>query len=113
MKQAPTSEVMRAIREVLAHDLYLSDRMRTRMVRQHLHGGAPEKGAEIDRLSDRELEVFELLGKGHGTRRIATKLHLSVSTVETHRAHIKDKLKLTDAMDLVHRAVEWVNAEKK
>ena len=59
-------------------------------------------------LSDRELEVFELIGQGKGTKQITQKLHLSTSTVETHRAHIKEKLGLETATELVHAAVEWV-----
>jgi len=109
MKQAPTSEVMNAIRTVLSGELYLSDTMRTRLVRQHLNGPRRVATTEIEGLSDRELEIFELIGNGHTTRRIASKLHLSVSTVETHRAHIKEKLALPNATELVRRAVEWVN----
>jgi DNA-binding NarL/FixJ family response regulator len=108
MKQAPTSEVMRAIRTVLAGELYLSDPMRSRLVRQQFDGRKAGL-AELDGLSDRELQIFELLGHGQTTRRIATVFHLSVSTVETHRAHIKEKLRLTNAVELVRRAVEWVN----
>jgi DNA-binding NarL/FixJ family response regulator len=109
MKQAPTSEVMAAIRQVLAGELYLSETMRTKLVHKHLNSSANFRGAELDLLSDRELEVFELIGAGQTTRRIATKLHLSISTVETHRAHLKQKLKLNNAVELVRRAVEWAN----
>jgi DNA-binding NarL/FixJ family response regulator len=113
MKQAPTSEVMSAIRQVLRGELYLSEEMRTKLVHKQLHGAATVRAAETDLLSDRELEVFELLGEGQSTRRISAKLHLSVSTVETHRAHIKEKLKLTNAMELVHRAVAWANSQHR
>jgi DNA-binding NarL/FixJ family response regulator len=109
MKQAPTSEVMGAIRTVLGGDLYLSEGMRTRLVHEHLHGSPAVGGTDVANLSDRELEIFELVGHGHTTRRVAAKLRLSVSTVETHRAHIKAKLKLNNAVELVRRAVEWVN----
>lgn len=109
MKQAPTGEVMAAIRRVLAGELYLSETMRTKLVHKHLNSGANFRGAELDLLSDRELEVFELIGAGQTTRRIAAKLHLSISTVETHRAHLKQKLKLNNAVELVRRAVEWAN----
>jgi DNA-binding NarL/FixJ family response regulator len=109
MKQAPTSEVMAAIRQVLAGELYLSEAMRTKLVHKHLNSSANFRGAELDLLSDRELEVFELIGAGQTTRRIAAKLHLSISTVETHRAHLKQKLKLNNAVELVRRAVEWAN----
>lgn len=113
MKQAPTSEVMSAIREVLDGKLYLSEPIRTKMVHKHLHGPSIVRSSEVDGLTDRELEVFELLGSGHTTRRIAAKMHVSVSTVETHRAHLKQKLGLKNAVELVHRAVEWVNSRHK
>ena len=62
----------------------------------------------VERLTDRELEVFELIGRGHGTRQIAKQLKLGVSTVETHRAHLKEKLELASGPELTRRAVEWV-----
>jgi len=113
MKQAPTREVMNAIRTVLGGDLYLSDPMRSRLVREHLDGSKGERVTEVEGLSDRELEIFDLIGHGDTTRRIATKLHVSVSTVETHRAHIKEKLSLHNAVELVRRAVEWVNRQTR
>jgi DNA-binding NarL/FixJ family response regulator len=112
MKQAPTSEVMKAIRQVLAGELYLSDAIRTKLVHKQLHHGH-QRGSDVERLSDRELEVFEMIGHGHTTRQISSKLHLSVSTVETHRAHIKEKLRLTNAVELVRRAVEWVGDQRQ
>ena len=108
MKQAPLTEVMSAIRMVLRGETYLSEPMRSRVVRQHLHG-SPTAISDLDSLSDRELEIFELIGRGHTTRHVATNLNLSISTVETHRAHIKEKLRLANAVELVRRAVEWVN----
>jgi len=111
MKQAPTSEVMAAIRVVLAGELYLSEGMRTKMVHKQVHGQSTPAQCGIESLSDRELEVFGLIGHGHPTTSIATQLHLSVSTVETHRAHIKEKLGLAHAMELVRHAVEWVNRQ--
>ncbi|HWI59345.1 MAG TPA: response regulator transcription factor [Bacillota bacterium] len=113
MKQAPTSEVMKAIRQALSGELYLSEAMRDKLVHQHLSGTVAPTTTDVGALSDRELEVFELIGHGHTTRRIASKLHLSISTVETHRAHIKEKLKLANAVELVRRAVEWVNRAQK
>ena len=63
-------------------------------------------GSLVERLSDRELEVFGLIGQGRGTRPIADQLHLSVKTIESHRAHIKEKLNLKSATELVHRAIQ-------
>jgi len=113
MKQAPTAAVMTAIREVLKGKLYLSEAIRSRMVQQQVQGGPANPTSGIESLSDRELEVFQLLGHGETTREIAARLHLSVSTVETYRAHIKQKLGLANAMELVHRAVEWSNSQPK
>jgi DNA-binding NarL/FixJ family response regulator len=113
MKQAPTSEVMNAIRTVLGGELYLSDPMRSRLVHEHFDRPKRARATGVEGLSDRELEIFELVGHGHTTRRIASKLHLSISTVETHRAHIKEKLKLNNALELVRRAVEWVNRQAR
>lgn len=111
MKQAPTAEVMDAIRATLKGEIYLSESMQTKMVRQHLHGSGGNTKSDMDCLSDRELEIFELIGNGQTTRKIASKLNLSISTVETHRAHIKEKLRLTNAVELVRRAVDWVNQQ--
>lgn len=111
MKQAPTTELMEAIRTVLTGELWLSQPMRNRVVHKHLHGAAPARSGDTEVLSDRELQVFDLIGNGLTTSRIATKLGVSVSTVETYRAHIKQKLRLTTGMDLVRSAVEWVNSQ--
>src|SRR4051812_41831526 len=70
-------------------------------------------GSPIERLSDREFEAFQLIGQGKGTRQIAEQLHLSVKTVEVHRQHIKEKLKLTDAPSLARYAVQWVESQGK
>ncbi len=108
MKQAPTEQVMAAIRLVLRGGIYLSEQMRSRLLSKVARGLTVPPGSEVDELSDRELEVFQLIGEGCTTARIAASLHLSVSTVETHRAHIKEKLKLKNATELVRCAVEWV-----
>ena len=77
-----------------------------------LVGGRPDVGASaIDRLSDRELEVFRLIGEGHGTRHIAEKLHLSIKTIETYRAHIKEKLNLADSAEMLQYAIQWVKSQ--
>lgn len=87
--------------------VYLSQVMRDRAVYRFARGPAAIKGDNTAALSDRELEVFELIGQGIGPRQIASRLHVSTSTVETHRAHIKEKLSLTSAPELVRAAVEW------
>ncbi len=107
MKQEATENVLVALRRILRHEVYVSDRIASSMLRQITsHGGKPAQ-APIERLSDRELEVFRLIGEGHGTRQIALELHLSVKTVESYQAHIKEKLCLQSSRDLVQRAIEW------
>jgi DNA-binding NarL/FixJ family response regulator len=111
MKQEATENVLVALRRVLRRELYVSDRIASSMLRQIASGTAKPEQAPIARLSDRELEVFRLIGEGHGTRRIAEELHLSVKTVESYQAHIKEKLALQSSRDLVQRAIEWRLAE--
>ena len=109
MKQAPTAEVMNAVRRVVRGGRYLSRKMQERML-ENLSNGSPTGSAPgIECLSDRELEVFQLVGSGCATRQIAEQLHLSVKTIETYRAHIKKKLKLRTGMELIRFAVQTVN----
>ncbi len=111
MKQEAAETVLQAIRTVLKGDVYLSERLSSKVLRALVDGPAAEADRfGVDRLSDRELEVFELIGRGYATRRIADALHLSVKTIETHRAHIKQKLKLNNATELTHRAFHWIEA---
>ena len=113
MKREATKKVVTAIRKVLRGQLYLSEKMTTRLVRKFVDG-KPEAGTSpIDRLTDRELEVFCLLGRGNGTRQISEQLHLSVKTIETYRSRIKEKLNLTSASELLQHAFQWVNSEGK
>lgn len=107
MKQSPPELVVTAIRQVLRGGLYLSPSANHRMLNTFLTGQRPTAHDAVEQLSDRELEVFELLGKGHGTSMIAHELHVSVKTIEAHRAHIKTKLGLSTAPELMRAAVEW------
>jgi len=107
MKQEATDKIMIALRKVATGGIYLSDRMSSKFMHQLVGGGkTAANGSLIERLSDRELEVFGLIGEGRGTRQIAEQLHLSIKTVESHRAHIKEKLNLRSATELVHRAIQ-------
>ena len=110
MKQEATEKVVTAIRSVLAGEVYVSSGMAAKMVSKLVGTGARTAGSPADSLSDRELEVFRMIGEGFSTREMAEKLHLSVKTVETYRAHIKDKLGLQDANELLRSAIRWVNA---
>ena len=112
MKQEATERVVTAIRRVLSGEVYVSEGMAAKMVSKLVAGPAQTGGSPVDRLSDRELEVFRLIGTGYGTREMAEKLHLSIKTIETYRAHIKDKLDLVDANELLRTAITWVNAER-
>ncbi len=110
MKQEATGKVVTAIRRVLAGEVYVSEGMAAKMVSKLVGGGTRTASSPADSLSDRELEVFRMVGEGFGTREMAEKLHLSIKTVETYRAHIKDKLGLQDANELLRTAIQWVNA---
>jgi DNA-binding NarL/FixJ family response regulator len=113
MKQEATERVLIAIRRILSGEVYVSDRMANRMLHQMVGGTQTQAGSPIADLSDRELEVFRLIGEGHGTRQIAEELHISVKTVESYQAHIKGKLSLKNARELVQRAIQWTVADSK
>lgn len=112
MKQEATENVLVALRRILRQEVYLSDRIASRMLRQLVSHQRSTSETPIARLSDRELEVFRLIGAGLGTRQIADELGLSVKTVESYQAHIKEKLRLQSSRDLVQRAIEWRMSEK-
>jgi DNA-binding NarL/FixJ family response regulator len=105
MKQEATEKVLTAIRQILRGDIYLSERLTKRMLQQFVHGVLPPRDP-LAKLSDRELEVYRLIGAGHGTRQIADELHVSTKTVESYQAHIKEKLALRNARELVQHAIE-------
>ena len=108
MKRSSTSELLGAIRKVLDGEIYLSEKMGSMVVRQTFGGhDSSSSGPSLEQLSDRELEVFQLLGEGHGTREIAQQLKLSMKTVSCYRQNIQTKLQLKDAAELVQRAVHW------
>ncbi len=111
MKQEATTRVLTAVRRILKGEVYLSDRAASRVVQQYVRGSARDT-SPIAELSDRELEVFRLIGQGHGTRQIAEELHLSVKTVESYQAHIKEKLSLRSARELVQHAILWSLSNK-
>jgi DNA-binding NarL/FixJ family response regulator len=112
MKQEGTEKVLTAMRKVLRGEVYLSERLGDRMLHSLVNGRAQLTNSPVEELSDRELEVFNLIGQGFGTRPIAEKLHLSIKTIESHRAHIKEKLNLQSATELVHHAIQWVQSER-
>ncbi len=107
MKQEEAETVMRAVRSVLRGEVHVSEAIRGRMLHTLVGRQLAGDKTGMSRLSDREIDVFQLIGEGLTTRQIAEKLHLSLSTVETHRAHIKQKLNLRNASELMRAAVEW------
>jgi DNA-binding NarL/FixJ family response regulator len=113
-KQEATEKIVEAIRQVLGGKIYLSGHMAERMLHHMVGlGQTTPAQASIDSLSNRELEVFEMIGKGNATRQIAENLHLSVKTIESHRENIKKKLMLQTNQELVRRSVQWVLEQGK
>jgi len=110
MKQEGGKKLMTAIRQILDGKIYVSEKMSARIL-EIFSGRRGETASPMEKLSDREFEVFQLIGQGKGTRDIADHLHLSVKTVEVHRANIKQKLNLNSATDLVRQAVRWAEAQ--
>lgn len=110
MKEAASETLVAALRQVLAGEIAVSEDVRARLVRR-VAGRSGDSGP-VEALTDRELQVFRLLGEGRSTREVAEALHLSVKTIESHRAGIMDKLGLEHANQLVHRAVGWVQREE-
>lgn len=106
MKQEALENVITAIGEVLAGRPYLSRDMSAKLITNVATGGNEE--GPTDKLSDRELEILELIGKGRDVREIAKALHISTKTVETHRAHIKEKLNLPNARQVARFATQWL-----
>jgi DNA-binding NarL/FixJ family response regulator len=109
-KQEATRKVLEAIRTVLRGDVYLSPSSLQRLTEKLAGRSRQQAGFPIDRLTDRELAVFEMLGQGHGTRKIADLLHLDIRTIETYRARIKEKLQIEDANQLLQHAIRWVQS---
>jgi DNA-binding NarL/FixJ family response regulator len=112
MKQEAGDVIVQAIRKVLNGRIFVSEEINERLLQSMAEGGRERiMQSPLEVLSDRELEVFELTGKGSSTREIAERLHLSVKTVESYRARIKDKLNLDSGNELMKHAVQWVESE--
>jgi DNA-binding NarL/FixJ family response regulator len=112
MKQQAMEIVVDALRKVMEGGIYVSPQFSDRLVFRAIQGSDSDLGSPVDSLSDRELEVLQLFGKGASTRDIAERLHLSVKTIETHRAHIKEKLGFKTAEEMTKFAEEWVQASE-
>lgn len=112
MKLEAADMIVEAVQRVLAGHVYVSPEVRDRLLEGIANGASLAQHSPMDLLSDRELEVFEMTGRGISTREIAERLHLSVKTVESYRARIKTKLNLVSATEFMQHAVQWVGAEK-
>jgi DNA-binding NarL/FixJ family response regulator len=110
MKQEASEKILAAIQRVLKGELYLSEKMQEKMLQRIVKAKPEEPGFAIDTLSDREMEVFQLIGNGFSTRQIATQLNLSVKTIESYREHLKLKLALETGSDLVRYAIQWMKS---
>jgi len=110
MKEEAADKVLEALRCVLSGRIYLSDAMASRLLHQFVEGKGESGASPVDRLSDRELEVFQFIGQGLGTSEIAHRLHLSPKTIETYRAHIKEKMHLESATELLQHAIQYVQS---
>ena len=111
MKLEAPDNLMNAIRRVLNGEIYLSAKMSGKMLQKYVGSSGKPMETSIDRLTDREVAVLQLIGLGHGTREIAEQLNLSVKTIETYRAHIMEKLDLKNATELVKYAIQWVQSQ--
>jgi DNA-binding NarL/FixJ family response regulator len=107
-KRELQDDIITALRTVLQGQRYLSDKMTQQLVGRAIEGGTGDEGDPVHQLSDRELQVFQLIGQGKSTSEIAQQFHRSIHTIETHREKIRHKLNLKSSVELVHRAVQWV-----
>ncbi len=111
MKGAAVEKVPTAIRRVLDGEIYVSEALAAKMVSKQIRGQNTGVSTPAENLSDRELEVFQMIGRWKGTRQIAEELHLSIKTIEYYREQIKKKLELSNATELTQAATAWVQKE--
>jgi DNA-binding NarL/FixJ family response regulator len=111
MKEVASENIVAAIRTVLSGEIYVSNAMGKKLLRRMAAAGKTDTiRTSIDSLSDRELETFRLIGRGYKPSKIAQSMHLSVKTVETYRARIKEKLNLANADELLRYAIQWISS---
>lgn len=111
MKREATKKILHAIRSVLGGKIYVSDKIAEIMAEKFVEGSISSEDS-VEQLSDRELEIFQLLGRGLNTRQIADHLHVGFKTVQTYCARIKEKLKLDNATQLLHEAIRWLETQQ-
>jgi len=110
MKNEKPENLMSAIRKVARQQIYTSDKVTAKFMDRITHR---ENGTPIENLTDRELEIYILIGEGHGVKQIAEKLYLSTKTIETYKAKLKEKLNIANASELRRHAVLWLNSNNK
>ncbi|WP_321492231.1 response regulator transcription factor [uncultured Desulfobacter sp.] len=113
MKQKAIAQVVEAVRRVLSGHIYASDKIKEKLLTRMISRKPTAVGFSLDTLTNRELEVFRLMGEGLNSKEIATRLHLSMKTVGTHRENIKEKLQVKHYTELIKAAVHWVYEMKK
>ena len=111
MKHEPSKTVKSAIRKVLGGDMHLSEKMASSMVGKFMRGNTEQPASPLEALSDRELEVFRMLGQGKAVRIIAEEMTVTVATINSFRNRIKEKLHLTTSTEVMLRAIQWVQDE--
>ena len=107
-KQELGDTLLAAIQRLLDGEMYMSHKLKARLAEKFVTGRTLQTSSPLDALSDRELQVFRLIGQGRSTRQIAETLHLSIKTIESHREHIKRKLSIASAAELAQRATQWI-----
>lgn len=111
MKHEASDQIVNALRRIANGDIYVSGRVQARMLSRMVNSRTGEVASPVESLSDREMEVFQLLGNGYSTRQIAERLNLSVKTIDSYREHLKLKLNLETGADLIRYAIQWVKTQ--
>lgn len=111
MKFEPAEVILKAVRKVLGGGIYVSEEIHEKLLMQHMYGKKNMDSSPIESLSDRELEVFELMGKGKSTNEIAEQLHLSDKTIITYRFRIKEKMGFNSSTEMTFNAVKWIDGQ--
>ncbi len=111
MKHEASDQIVNALRRIVGGEIFVSERVQAKMLSRIINSRTGEVVSPVDSLSDREMEVFQLLGNGYSTRQIAERLNLSVKTIDSYREHLKLKLNLESGAELIRYAIQWVKAQ--